>query len=145
MTDVGAHELSVAEAVQTYRNEWLIERGFHRLKGVPLSLNPLFVKRDDQVVGMTHLLTLALRLLTLMEFVVRRRLQEGGEGLKGILPSNPKKGVERPTAERLLRAFQGITRTVVRMGVQEMVHVTPLTALQRRILELLEISVDVYG
>lgn len=26
-----------------------IERGFHHLKGVPLSLTPLYVHRDDQV------------------------------------------------------------------------------------------------
>jgi len=43
--------------------EWLIEHGFHRLKGAPLSLNPLFVKRDDQVVGLTNLLSIAVRFL----------------------------------------------------------------------------------
>lgn len=32
-----------------------VERGFHRLKGVPLSLNPLFVKNDDQVSGLTDI------------------------------------------------------------------------------------------
>jgi hypothetical protein len=51
------------QAVLTYRQEWLLERGFHRLKGVPLSLSLLFVKRDDQVVGLTNLLSLAVRFL----------------------------------------------------------------------------------
>ncbi|MDX2097737.1 MAG: hypothetical protein SFW36_08160, partial [Leptolyngbyaceae cyanobacterium bins.59] len=48
---------------------------FHRLKGAPLSISPLFVQRDDQVKGLFHLLSLALRLMTLIEFVVRRQLQ----------------------------------------------------------------------
>ena len=58
VTDAPAEQLSLEQAVLTYRDEWLIERGFHRLKGVPLSLNPLFVKRDDQVIGLTNLLSL---------------------------------------------------------------------------------------
>ena len=69
VTNAPVEQLTLEQAVLTYRDEWLIERGFHRLKGVPLSLNPLFVKRDDQVVGLTNLLGLAVRFLTLIEFV----------------------------------------------------------------------------
>ncbi len=36
-TDAPVEQLSLEQAVLTYRDEWLIERGFHRLKGVPLS------------------------------------------------------------------------------------------------------------
>ena len=75
VTDAPINRLTLAQAVLTYREEWLIERGFHRLKGVPLSLDPVFVKRDDQVTGLTNLLSIAVRLLTLIEFVVRRNLK----------------------------------------------------------------------
>jgi transposase len=47
VTNAPVTHLSFPQALLTYRAEWLIERGFHRLKGVPLSLSPLFVKRDD--------------------------------------------------------------------------------------------------
>ncbi|HVP21670.1 MAG TPA: hypothetical protein VMS73_07385 [Anaerolineaceae bacterium] len=60
-----------------------VEHGFHRLKGTPLSLNPLFIQRDDQVAGLTNLLSLAIRFLTLIEFVVRRNLQRNQEKLTG--------------------------------------------------------------
>ena len=56
----------------TYRDEWLVERNFGRLKGVPLSITPFFVQRSDQVKGLVHLLSLAVRLLSLIEFVVRQ-------------------------------------------------------------------------
>ena len=56
VTNAPAAQLTLAAAVLTYRDEWLIERGFHRLKGAPLSLDPLFVKRDDQVMGLINLL-----------------------------------------------------------------------------------------
>jgi len=54
-----AEQLNLEQAVLIYRDEWIVEYGFHRLKSVPLSLNPLFVKNDDQVVGLTNLLSVA--------------------------------------------------------------------------------------
>ena len=143
-TDVPADQLSLEEAVLTYRDEWVIEHGFHRLKGAPLSLNPLFVKRDDQVVGLIHLLTIAIRLLTLIEFVVRRALKCEQAELVGLHKENPKKATATPTTERLLRAFSNITLTIVQLPDRVMRHVTPLTPLQGRILELLGLSPDIY-
>ena len=144
VTNAPAVRLSLADAVLTYRDEWLIERGFHRLKGAPLSLDPLFVKRDDQVVGLTNLLSIAVRLLTLLEFVVRRQLQQNQELLVGLIENNPKKGIDNPTTERLLKAFDDITLTIVRLPGQLIRHVTPLSTLQTRILELLGLSPGVY-
>jgi transposase len=60
---------------------------FHLLKDKPLGIRPLFVRRDDQVQGLTHLVTLALRVLTLFEVLVRRGQEQGGEDLKGRLSS----------------------------------------------------------
>jgi len=144
VTNAPAEHLSLEASVLTYRDEWLIERGFHRLKGVPLSLHPLFVKRDDQVVGLIHLLTLAIRLLTLIEFVVRRALQREQAHLVGLHQENPQKATATPTTERLLQAFSNITLTVIQFPDRLLRHVTPLTALQMRILELLGLSPDIY-
>lgn len=143
-TDAPAAQLTLEEAILTYRDEWLIERGFHRLKGVPLSLTPLFVKRDDQVVGLINLLTIAVRLLTLIEFVVRRTLKCEQAELVGLHKENPKKGTATPTTERLLQAFSNITLTIVQLPDRVIRHVTPLTSLQVRILELLDLSPDIY-
>jgi transposase len=143
-TDAPVAQLSLEQAVLTYRDEWLIERGFHRLKGVPLLLSPLFVKRDDQVVGLTNLLSLAVRFLTLIEFVVRRKLKQNQEKLVGLIANNPKKGIDNPTTERLLKMFDNITLTIVQLPDQTIRHLPPLTALQTRILELLGLSVGIY-
>jgi transposase len=143
-TDVPTGQLTLEEAVLTYRDEWLIEHGFHRLKGAPLSLNPLFVKRDDQVVGLIHLLTIAIRLLTLIEFVVRRALKHEQAELVGLHKENPKKATASPTTERLLQVFSNITLTLVQLPDRVVRHVTPLTPLQVRILELLGLSPDIY-
>jgi transposase len=144
VTNAPVTQLPWADAVLTYRDEWLIERGFHRLKGVPLSLDPLFVKRDDQVIGLTNLLSIAVRCLTLLEFVVRRQLKQNQEQLVGLIANNPKKGIDTPTTERLLKIFDGVTLTIVHLPGQIIRHVTPLSALQIRILELLGLSPGVY-
>jgi transposase len=144
VTNAPATQLTLANAVLTYRDEWLIERNFHRLKGAPLSLDPLFVKRADQIVGLTNLLSIAVRLLTLLEFVVRRQLQQNQELLVGLIANNPKKGIDNPTTERLLKAFDAITLTIAHLPGQLIRHVTPLSALQTRILELLGLSPGVY-
>jgi transposase len=145
VTDVCEEELSLSEAKEVYRDEWLIERGFHRLKGAPLSLNPLFVKRDDQVCGLIHLLSLAVRILTLIEYVVRRGLAATRGALVGLHLENPKKASVSPTTERLLRAFSAVTLTLVHLPDRTIRHVTPLTPLQTQILQLLNLSPDIYS
>ena len=143
-TNAPAERLSMEAAVLCYRDEWRIERCFHRLKGVPLSIAPMFVKRDDQIIGLTHLLSIAVRLLTLIEFIVRRNLKQNDEKLVGLHAENPKKGTDHPTTERLLKAFDKIYLTVVHLPGQVIRQVTPLKPLQVRILELLGLSPNIY-
>jgi transposase len=62
--------LTLPAVVLAYRQQYVIERGFGRLKGKTLSLTPLYLHTDTRVTGLLHLLTMALRVLTLLEFVV---------------------------------------------------------------------------
>jgi transposase len=85
-----------------------------------------------------------LRVLTLLEYVVRRQLAAQGEKLAGLYAGNAKRETARPTAERLLEAFQEMTLTVVEGATQTYRHLTALTPVQVRILELLGLSSQVY-
>ena len=144
VSNASADQLDLEQAVLTYRDEWIVEHGFHRLKGVPLSLNPLFVKNDDQVVGLTNLLSIAVRMLTLIEFVVRQRLIQNQEKLVGLIENNPKKGIDNPTTERLLKVFNQMNLTIIHLPDSVVRHVTPISDLQTRILELLGLSPAIY-
>lgn len=139
-----AEELLLTKAVWAYRGAPRIERDFQRFKGRPLGIRPLYVQREDHAKGMVRLLSLALRVLTLVEHVVREGLQAAGETLRGLYAGNPKRETARPTTERLLKAFRGITLTVVHLPDQTIRHVTPLSQLQRRILALLGPSASIY-
>ena len=144
VTNAPEARLSLTDAVHTYRGAPTIERGFRRLKGHPLGLPPLYVQRDDHAQGLVRLLTLGLRVLTVVENVVRRALADTGEALAGLYPANPTRETARPTAERLLEAFKEVTLTIVQLPEQVICHLTPLSDLQQRILALLQLPVSLY-
>jgi transposase len=77
-TNAPIEKLSLDDAVLAYREEYIIERGFGRLKGKPLSLTPMYLQRDDHATGLIRLLTIGLRVLSLLEFVIRSKLFETG-------------------------------------------------------------------
>lgn len=145
VTNAPLNQLSFEQAVLTVRDAWIQEKGFSRLKGKSLGAFPLFVQRDDQAQGLMHLLSLGLRILTLIEFVVQRHLKEKGEQLLGLFPGSPTRGTARPTAERILKAFKPLSLTIVKVKDEEYGHVSPLNSLQQRILELLELPPDIYS
>ena len=144
-TNAPATRLSLTDAVLTYRNQYLVEQPFGRLKGRHLSITPLFVQRDDHALGLIRLLTLALRLMILSEYTARCALAEENGELTGIYDGNPKRGTARPTTERMLRAFKHITLTVIHMGGRIIRHVTALNEVQQRILSLFGLSAGLYA
>ena len=57
---------------------------------------------------------------------------------------NPKRATAHPTAERLLASFEGLTLTIIGEGPRRQFHLTPLSALQQRILTLLAFPIYIY-
>ena len=144
-TNHSTKHLPLPKAVLAYRNEYLVERGFARLKGRTLSLTPMYLKDDGQVTGLIRLLSIGLRVLTLLEFIVQRRLTESQEKLAGLYAGNPKRTTVTPRAETLLEAFKSIYLNTVTIGKQIHLHITPLSDLQLKILSLLGFSPDIYS
>ena len=144
VTNQPPQKLSLQRAVVAYREEYLIERGFGRFKGFPLSLTPIYLQRDDYVKGLIRLLSIGLRVLTLLEFQVRRGLAIQQEQLSGLYPGNPQRSTLRPTAEQLLAAFCEITLLLIDQDNQTYVHLSSLSPLQQQILALLNFDLEIY-
>jgi len=136
--------LPLEKAVLAYREEYLVERGFGRLKGKPLSLSPMYLQSDERATGLVRLLSIGLRILTLIEHKARQQLADLKKKLPGLYAGNPKRATDRPTAEAMLQAFKGIYLSVVTLGEQILYHVTPLSDVQTKILSLLDFSTDIY-
>ncbi len=109
VTNASQSRLSLEQAVNSYREQWQSERGFHRFKRGHLPALPIYFQDEERIRGLMFLLTLALTLFTLMEFVIRRQLTQLGQSLSGLYLGNPKRATFRPTAEQLLAAFCELT------------------------------------
>src|SRR3954453_22591474 len=146
VTNATATRLSLGDSVLGYRAGTCVERGFHQLKDQPLGIGPLYVHRDDQVRGLTHLLTLALRVLTLFEVLVRRGQDQDGKDLAGLYPDQPKRTTDRPTAKRVLETIAGAGLTLTRFVGEDGCrwHLTALPVLVKRVLGYLGLSNEVY-
>ena len=90
------------------------------------------------------ILGIVLRAFTLIEFVVRRELQTRHESLEGLYDGAPHKTTDRPTTERLLKAFQGITLLRIRVGQEVRYQLSGFSKLPRRILQLLGLPSSLY-
>jgi transposase len=139
-------QLTLTGSVLTYREGGSLERPFHQLKDKPLGIRPLFVKLPEQILGLTRLLLIALRVLTLIEIVLRAKLAESGEKLGGMHEGQKNKMEGKPTAQRTLRSIARleITLSLIEVGEKQWWYVPPLPHLLVRILELLGLSTSLY-
>jgi transposase len=146
VTKAGQKRLSLQEAVLCYRHEYRVERIFNRLKS-RVHIAPLFVKRNEQIEGLTYLLTLGVRVLTVTEFVLRRSLETAQARLPSLHPENKQKRTDKPTAERILKAFSAISLTIIKTAAGEDIlrRLTPLSGLQEDILRRLGLGAALYG
>lgn len=138
VTNRPAEALDTTQVVLAYRDQYLVEHPIGRLKGAPLSLSPVYLSRDDHVTGLVRLLTIAVRVLSLLEYGIRQQLAAAPEAepLRGLYAGQPSRSTRRPTAERVLEAFRNLTLTVVDLPTQVIRHLTPLSELQQRLLTL---------
>ncbi len=143
-TNAPGERLSLTQAVLAYRDQYIEENIFRRLQGKILSITPVYVQRDDHAKGLFHLLTLAARILALGDYTAKQSLAQDNAELAGIYPGNPKRSTATPTTERMLAAFDNINLVLVSVAGQIHCQVTPLTEVQKRILELWDLPVALY-
>jgi transposase len=136
--------MSLPQVVWAYRGQYRIENDWSRLKGRPLGLTPLYLQDEGRIQGLVYLLSLALRVLTLVEWGVRERLRLEGATVQGVYAGQAGRKTSRPSAELLLRVMQTISMSVVEVNGQTHALLSPLTAVQKRLLELWNLPPDLY-
>jgi transposase len=132
------------QVVWAYRGQYRIEDDWSRLKGRPLGLTPLYLQDEGRIQGLVYLLSLALRVLTLLEWVVRERLRQQGAKLQEVYAGQPGRKTDRPSAELLLGVMKTISVSVVEVNGQTHVLLAPLTKVQKRLLDLWDLPPDLY-
>ena len=140
-------EVSLSACVTHYRANWRGERNYNRLKGEPIGIDPIFVRNDDQITGLTNLLTMAVRVESLIEVQVARGLQSEGKEIKGLYPGLPNKGTDHPTAVAMLKAISRKEITLMRaeLNGQKSLQLSPLPEWLPDVLRYLHLSPTLYA
>jgi transposase len=136
--------MTLPQVVWAYRGQYRIEDDWSRLKGRPLGLTPLYLQDEGRIQGLVYLLSLALRVLTLVEWVVREGLRQEGSKVQGIYAGQPGRKTARPSAELLLETLKTISVSVVEVNGKRHALLSPLTEVQKRLLELWGLPADLY-
>jgi len=145
-TNSMVEKISLTQVVLTYRDQYIVERNFARLKGRRLGITPLYVQRDDHACGLIRLLTIALRAMGIIEFVAHQKLQEDQDTLQGIYPGNPKRSTPKPSVDLLLEAFNGLDFFITDLpNGQHFEQISPLNEVQKKILYLLDLPESIYS
>jgi transposase len=139
-----ATALDLAPVVWAYRGQYRIEDDWSRLKGRSLGLTPLYLQDEERIQGLVYLLSLAWRVLTLVEWGVRERLRQEGSQLRDLYAGQPGRQTTRPSAELLLGAMKTISVSVIEVNGQTHALLSPLTAVQKRLLQLWGLPPDLY-
>src|SRR5258708_40033957 len=134
----------LAQVVWAYRGQYRIEDDWSRLKGRPLGLTPMYLQDEQRMQGLVYVLSLGLRVLSLLEWVVRERLRQQGSKRQGVYAGQPGRRTDRPSAELLLAALKAISISVVEVNGQSHALLSPLTDVHRRLLELWDLPPDLY-
>ena len=138
--------LSLTQVVLAYRDQYLVERNFGRIKGRRLGITPLYVQLDDHACGLIRLLTIALRGMGLVEFSVRKKLQENEDTLQDVYPGNPRRRTSTPSVDLLLEAFDGLDFFITDLpNGQHFEQISPLNEVQKKILYLLDLPESIYS
>jgi transposase len=145
LTNTTSDQYTAPTLLGCYRHQVFHERSFSRLKTRHLNIRPVFLRDEQRLVGLTWLLCLALRVLTLTEFRLREALLARQQTLSGLNPASRSQATLRPTTERVLKVFNTLTLTVLKMGETLIRHVTELSDTQRHVLALLDLPPDLYS
>lgn len=138
--------LTFNQAYKYFRKTmYVIEIGFHKVKDY-INISPLYVRKEDQILGMTRLLMLALKILTLMTAEIRANMKKENIILKGLYAGQPARRHESPTAECILKYFSRMEIALIGQKIRGNWYwsITQLSDNCRAILTLLKIPETTY-
>lgn len=140
MTNVPQEELSLADAMREQKEQYTSEHTNRRAKSA-YALESICLQTPTRIEAFLFLFKIVLHLLVLMERTVRKNIADRDRGLDHFRPN--RKDGRNPTAEAILKEFQYLAvGTVTLPDGSSWNFVSELTALQRDLLELLEIPMD---
>lgn len=132
-TNKGSSQMSMAQALSSYKQEWVVERIFERLKG-PLQVIPIFLELPEHIESMMYLLMSCAQLFTLMDREAKKSLEEKQEKLAGMFPNKIKTG--SPKTENIMDKFRNICLVFIVENEEVTISISGLNPLQAKLLQI---------
>jgi transposase len=136
-------QLDALAVLRAYKYQPQLEKRHALLKSV-LQVAPIFLKKNQRIEALMFVYFLALLVAALLERQLRNAMREHGLEHIEILPEQRPSAT--PTIEQVVRVFASCARHVLLSQTGELVQTfsDTLTAIQKQILSLLEISTAAY-
>lgn len=133
-------KMSDADMLKLYKEQKVVEIGFHWLKG-PLEVSPIFLKKPERIQAMGFIFLLALLIGALIQRDLRKGLQREG----GTVAYFGGKRTSTPTWNSVLYLFERIRATWIKLGETWHRVLHHFDADHQRILDLMGISTAYAG
>lgn len=103
--------------------------------------------KDDQIIGLTHLLTLVARVESLIKVKVEQGLKSEEKQIKGLYAGLPNQETDHPTTVAMLKAIdrREITLTEAKLNGQTSLHLSPLPDWLPDVSHYLHLSSNLYA
>lgn len=133
---------SKRRVLEIYKYQPYVEKRFSQLK-TDLEVAPVYLKKPLRCAGLVHAYYVALVVAALIERAVRQGMaREKIEDLPLLPEGRP---TAAPTCPRILEAFRAVSWHEFRRGEDMVRFPIELTALQKQLLNLLEVPTELYA
>jgi transposase len=129
------------EVLSIYKFQPYVERRFALVK-TDLEIAPVYLKKPRRTAGLLHAYFIALAVASLIEREVRNGMRRRNIEVLNLLPEH--RGTPTPTWPRILEAFRDVRWYEVELKEEVIAFPIELTSLQRTLLELLNVPVELY-
>lgn len=142
VTNLPALKHPKKEVVSIYKYQPYVESRFSQLK-TNLEVAPVYLKKPHRCAGLVHAYYVALAVSSLIERSVRQGMKREGIEALPLFPEG--RATKTPTCPRILEAFKSACWYEFRQGKEIVCFPLKLTALQKRLLKLLEVPQVLYS
>lgn len=97
-------EFSIKDALDTYKSQQSVERGFRFLKSPDFLVSSFFLKKPERIEALLMVMTICLLVYAAIEYKVREKLRQNGEHFL----NQKKKPAQNPTSRWIFFCFLGL-------------------------------------
>ena len=141
ITNLDPDTYPAKKVLEIYKFQPFLEKRFSQLKTYH-EIAPMYLKKDERVVGYLHMHVMALMVAALIERTLRRAMQRKKLASIPIYPES--RPCPAPTIFDVVRLFQDVERYEVKAEKDTIVFPAELTDTQKQVLELLDVPFALY-